>query len=129
MSWKTAHMQLRALLIPTAPFPTAQRERPHNITTPTPPPSSANTQGITTYPDNVLVDHNKADEHGHVGQHGKDGQDLEILDEGQQHHKRQQGQHVEPGVHGGCEGHRPVGLAVSGGAVGRGNNLGKHRNA
>lgn len=80
-----------------------------------------------TYPDDVLVDHYKADKHGHVGQHGEDGQDLEVLDEGEQHHERQDGKHVQAGVHGGGHHHCPVWAAVIGGPVCSRHHLGKHR--
>lgn len=73
--------------------------------------------GLHTYPDNVLVYHYQAAKHGKIGQHGEDGEDSETLDEDQQYHKWQQGQYVQPGVHGWSHQHCLVGIAVACGSI------------
>lgn len=70
------------------------------------------------YLDGELVDCDKADQHADVGQQGEDGQDAQVPDEGQQHQEGQEGEHVESRVHGGCQDHSLIVVAVGGGPIG-----------
>lgn len=72
-----------------------------------------------SYLNNELVDHDQADQHGDVGQQGEDGQHAKVPDENQQHQEGQEGEHVESRVHGGCQDHGLVVVAVIGGRIGR----------
>lgn len=72
-----------------------------------------------SYLNNKLIDHDQADHHGDIGQQGEDGQDPEIPDKNQQHQEGQEGEHVESRVHGGCQNHRLIVVAVVGGHISR----------
>lgn len=65
----------------------------------------------------VLGDDDQAHHHADVGQHGEDGQDPEVLDEDQQHQDGREGNHVESRVHGGCQKHCVIVVAVVGCAI------------
>lgn len=73
---------------------------------------------LSSYLNNELVDHEQADQHGDVGQQGEDRQDSKVPNENQQHQEWKEGEHVESRVHGGCQNHRLIVMAVVGGSIG-----------
>lgn len=75
-------------------------------------------ESLSSYLNNELVDHEQADQHGDVGQQGEDGQDSKVPNENQQHQEWKEGEHVESRVHGGCQNHRLIVVAVVSGSIG-----------